>query len=254
MRGGDGTVREALRRGGRYRVMEDGLEFKEIQVERGSERRRFVLVRNRREAARDRRRRERILAELSAELERLNRGLPQRGKEHTKAVCALKAHPVYGRYVKELPTGELVIDRAKVRQEERLDGKYLVSTTDPSLTPEEVVLGYKQLMEVERAFRTLKHTLELRPLYHRLPERIRAHVLLCFLALLLVRVVESEVGESWEMIREELEEMRLVRLRTKEGVVELVSQPTVAQRKIFKATSIPLPKRVRKLELGSPSL
>jgi len=254
LRGGEVEVREALSRGGRYRVVRDGLEVKEIKVENGSELRRFVLVRNPKEAARDRKRRERILAELSAELERLNRGLPKRGKEHTRAVCALKSHPVYGKYVRELPTGELVIDRGVVRREERLDGKYLLSTTDPGLTAEEVALGYRQLLEVERAFRTLKHTLELRPLYHRLPERIRAHVLLCWLALLLVRVMERMAGESWGRMREELEELRLVTLRTVEGTVQVVTEPTAAQRKILASLSIPLPRRVKCLELDSRSV
>jgi hypothetical protein len=119
------------------------------------------------------------------EIDRLNDGRRRRGEKHTRAVCALKAHPSFGRFVKELKGGKLVIDRARVRAEERLDGKYLLTTTDPSLSAEDVALGYKQLAEVERAFRTLKTTLELRPLYHRLPERIRAHVLLCWLALLL---------------------------------------------------------------------
>jgi len=146
-----------------------------------------------------------------------------------------------------------VIDREVVRREERLDGKYLLSTTDPSLTAEEVALGYRQLLEVERAFRTLKHTLELRPLYHRLPERIRAHVLLCWLALLLVRVMERKAGESWGRMREELEELRLVTLRTVEGTVQLVTEPTAAQRKILASLSIPLPRRVRCLELDSRS-
>lgn len=88
-------------------------------------------------------------------------------------MCELKSHPVYGRCVQELPAGELVIDRAKVREEEKLDGKYLPSTTDPDLSAEEVALVYKQLCEMERGFRTLRHTLELRLLHRRLPERIR---------------------------------------------------------------------------------
>ena len=71
------------------------------------------------------------------------------------------------------------INRAKVRAEERLDGKYLLSSSDESLTAEEIALGYKQLLEVERAFRSLKQTLELRPMYHRKDERIRTHVTLC---------------------------------------------------------------------------
>ena len=72
----------------------------------------------------------------------------------------------------------LLIDRAKIKAEERLDGKYLLSTSDPDLSAEDVALGYKNLLEAERGFRDLKSTLELRPVFHRVERRIRAHVLL----------------------------------------------------------------------------
>ena len=78
-----------------------------------------------------------------------------------------------------------MIDRAKIAAEAKLDGKYLLSTSDPHLTAEDVALGYKNLLEAERGFRDLKSTLELRPVFHRLEPRIRAHVLICWLALLL---------------------------------------------------------------------
>jgi hypothetical protein len=71
----------------------------------------------------------------------------------------------------------LSIDRTKVAAEARLDGKYLLATSDPDLSAEDVALGYKNLMGAERAFRTMKSTLYLRPVYHRLDDRIRAHVL-----------------------------------------------------------------------------
>jgi len=61
---------------------------------------------------------------------------------------------------------------------------------------EDVVLGYKQLFEIERVNRDLKHTIDVRPVYHRKEERIKAHVLLCWLALLLIRVAENESQES----------------------------------------------------------
>ena len=83
--------------------------------------------------------------------------------------------------------GQPHIDKAKVKAEERLDGKYLIRTSDDTLSPVDVALGYKQLYQVENAFRTLKTTLELRPVYHRLEDRIRSHILLCWLALLLVQ-------------------------------------------------------------------
>ena len=73
------------------------------------------------------------------------------------------AHRTMGRYLKQLKGGEIRLDKGKVREEEHLDGKYIVSTSDDTLSPEDIALGYKQLMEVERAFRTLKTTLDLRP-------------------------------------------------------------------------------------------
>lgn len=175
----------------------------------------------------------------------------RRGPGHGKAVCALKSHPAYGRFVEELADGTLRLDRARLRAEERLDGKYLLSTTDPSLSAEEVALGYKQLAEVERAFRTLKHELDLRPLHHRLDQRIRAHVLLCWLALLLVRVIESETGASWARAREELEDLALVTLRGKDGVVEVTTGLTPAQHDLLKTLSIPPPRPVRRAAAGA---
>ena len=60
-----------------------------------------------------------------------------------------------------------------------------------------MALGYKQLLEVEDAFRTLKQTLELRPVYHRLSRRIKAHVVICWLALLLIRVAEVRAERAF---------------------------------------------------------
>ena len=80
------------------------------------------------------------------------------------------------------------IDAEAITADEKLDDKYLLRTSDPSLSPEDITLGYKQLAEVERGWRDLKHVLDLRPVYHRKEERIRAHVILCSLALLLVQV------------------------------------------------------------------
>ena len=162
--------------------MKDNLEVKEVVVEEGSLERRFVVVRNPQQAERDRQIRTAQLERLETEIDRLNkrRGRGKAGQQaHTKAVCALKAHRTMGRFVRELKSGALRVHRAAVRAEENLDGKYLLSTTDPSLSAEEIALGYKQLLEVERAFRTLKHDLELRPMNHRLPERIRAHMCCC---------------------------------------------------------------------------
>ena len=83
----------------------------------------------------------------------------------------------------------------------RGDGKYLLATSDPDLSAEDAALGYKNLLEAERGFRDMKSELLLRPVFHRLAHRIRGHVLLCWLALLLIRVAERRSAQSWRTIR-----------------------------------------------------
>jgi len=106
-----------------------------------------------------------------------------------------------------------------VRAEERLDGKYLLSTSDPDLSAEDVALGYKNLLEAERGFRDMKSTLDLRPVYHRIEPRIRAHVLLCWLALLLIRVAERRTGLTWRRIAIEMGRIHTVTLTGTAGTV-----------------------------------
>ncbi|HUY23826.1 MAG TPA: hypothetical protein VMV09_00795 [Candidatus Saccharimonadales bacterium] len=77
-------------------------------------------------------------------------------------------------------------------------------SSDPSLTAEEIALGYKQLLQVERGWRDMKTTLELRPAYHRKEERIRAHIVVRWLALLLIRVAENRTQDTWRNLRHEL--------------------------------------------------
>ena len=126
-----------------------------------------------------------------------------------------------------------MIDRAKVAAEERLDGKYLLSTSDPDLSAEDVALGYKNLLEAERGFRDLKSTLELRPVFHRLEPRIRAHVLLCWLALLLIRVAERRTGHTWRRIAVELGRLHAVTLARPAGTVVQTTPLTTAQRALL---------------------
>jgi hypothetical protein len=137
----------------------------------------------------------------------------------------------------------------KVRAEEALDGKYLLSTSDDSLSAEDVALGYKQLLEVERAFRTLKTTLDLRPLYHRKDERIEAHVFLCFLALLLVRVAERQTGQTWDQIRAVLERIHLGEFFSTDGRILQRTELTPDQIKLLKQLNIPSPAKIQKVEI-----
>ena len=106
----------------------------------------------------------------------------------------ISTKPGLNRFLRVTPGGLLRVDAAKITADAKLDGKYLLRTSDPHLSTEDIALGYKQLLEVERGWRDMKQVLDLRPVYHRLEDRIRAHVLLCWLALLLARIVETRAS------------------------------------------------------------
>jgi transposase len=265
LRDNTADVAQVLARQGRYQTVRDNLRVKEVRVGQSDAARRFVLCHNPERAERDRVQREQAVARLEAELERIatqrakaakqaktaanRRGAQQQADadDHRKAECALRDHPTLGRWLRQTPGGRLVIDRAKLKAEAKLDGKFLLSTSDPDLSAEDIALGYKNLLEAERAFRDLKTTLELRPVWHRLEHRIRAHVLLCWLALLLVRVAERQTAQTWRRINTELGRLHLVTLAGPAGRVEQTTTLTPTQRELFTATGIAPPPRVTSL-------
>ena len=149
--------------------------------------------------------------------------------------------------MRQTKTGRLLIDRARIKAEERLDGKYLLSTSDPDLSAEDVALGYKNLLEAEPGFRDLKSTLQLRPVFHRVERRIRAHVLLCWLALLLIRVAERQTTQTWRPIALELQRLHLVTLTGPTGTAQHTTALTASQREILAGMKIDLPPRVTAL-------
>lgn len=238
LRSGTPLAEAALSRAGRYQVVKDNLKVKEITVGDGERRKRYVLCVNPAEAERDRAQREASIARLKEELTALKQ---LKGSPHKKAACELRAHKSLGRYLKQKSDGTLVIDKAKIKAEERLDGKFLLSTSDDTLSAEDVALGYKQLAEVERGFKDLKHTLELRPIYHRKEERIRAHITLCFLALLCIRVAEMETKKTWRAIKAELNRIHLGEFAGPTGRILKRTEITPAQKEIFAALTIKEP-------------
>jgi len=74
-----------------------------------------------------------------------------------------------------------------------MDGKLLLVTNAADLSPREIVDRYKSLADIERGFRVLKSEIEIGPVYHRLPDRIRAHAAICFMALILYRVMRMRL-------------------------------------------------------------
>ena len=253
MRDGSPDARAALARPGRYQTVRDNLRVKDVRLGDGDNQKRFVVCHNPAEAERDKAERDAQIARLEAELARIEAGrrkakTDKAREAHTRAECALRDHPTLSRYLRQTGSGRLLIDRRKVAAEERLDGKYLLSSSDPDLSAEDIALGYKNLREAERSFRDLKTTLELRPVFHRLEHRIRAHVIVCWLALLLIRIAERRSGHSWRRIATELQRLHLVTLEGAAGAVQQTTQPSDAQRAILAALEIEPPPRITALE------
>ncbi len=196
LRTGSAEVQAALSRPGRYASVRDNMSVKEVKIPDAGDR--FVICYNPEAATRDQAIREDLVAHLAEKITGTD-SLDATKRTELRARIATK--PGLNRYLRVTDAGLLRIDRAAATAEQRLDGKYLLRSSDPTLSAEDIALGYKQLLEVERGWRDMKSVLDLRPVHHRLEDRIRAHVLLCWLALLLVRVAETSTGATWPTIR-----------------------------------------------------
>jgi transposase len=259
MRDGNPLVEAVLSRQGRYQQVRDNLRVKEVRLDVTDVR--FVVCHNPEQAERDAQQRDDALARIQAELARIaeqrtrDAARPRADKTrqrneaaHVRAECALRDHPTLGRWLTQQPTGRLRINTGKVKAEARLDGKYLIATSDPHISTEDAALGYKNLLEAERGFRDLKSTLLLRPVFHRLEHRIRAHVLICWLALLLTRVAERGSGLSWRNINRQLRRITQVTLAGPAGTVVQTTPLSPEQKAIYQALSAQPPARVTAFE------
>jgi hypothetical protein len=114
------------------------------------------------------------------------------------------------------------IDEKAKRLAEMMDGKLLLVTNAEGLTAQNVIQRYKSLADIERGFKVLKSEIEIGPVYHRLPERIRAHASICFMALILHRVMRSrlkaaDAGYTPERALEQLQRIQHHRVRLNGG-------------------------------------
>jgi hypothetical protein len=158
------VTREVLARPGRYQRVAENLEVKEVRV--GD--RRYVVCCNPIEAKQDAADREALLAKLRQTL----------AHDGPKAVVGNRG---YARFLR-IAKGSVTLNEGAVAREARLDGKFVL-TTSTDLPAAEVAKAYKSLWRVERAFRTLKSTLDVRPVFHQRDDSVIGHITGCFLAL-----------------------------------------------------------------------
>jgi hypothetical protein len=247
---GVGEAEAALARAGRYRTVAGNLRIKEVRTrhDQGVMADRFVVCHNPEQAGRDAAVRERLLAQLAEKIADSDELSTTKRAELRGALATM---PGLHRYLRVTPGGLLRVDAAAVRREAHLDGKWLLRCSDPSLSAEDIAAGYKQLLEVERGWRDMKTHLDLRPVHHRKEDRIRAHVLLCWLALLLIRVAENAIPtHTWRRIREQLQTLHVGEFAGNAGHAYQRTELTTAQRDILRALQVAEPPRFLQLTTG----
>ena len=192
----------ALVQGGRYHKVAENLLVKETKVAED----RYIVCLNPIRREHDRRVRRETLARLR---EAIRKG----------RVRALIGHSGYRRYLKL--SGSVGVDEERIREERRFDGKWVLRTNS-TLSAEQVAVAYKSLWQVERVFRRLKSGLLLRPIYHWTEERVRGHIVVCFLAFVLETMLRRYLlrkapGLSYRKALESLREIFAVEVSV-EGI------------------------------------
>ncbi|HYR62342.1 MAG TPA: transposase, partial [Actinomycetota bacterium] len=249
LRSASADAKKALSRPGRYHLVEGNLQVKEVHVGEGARSQRFVVCVSPEAKARD----EIVRGNLVAYLEKRIAGSDEwPGQRRDELAGELRATPGLARFLRRTKDHKLRIDKAATGKDAHFDGKWLIRTSDDTLTPTDLANGYKQLYQVERGWRDLKGALRLRPVFHHREDRIRSHIQLCWLALLLIRVIENGCGDTWRNVRNELDRMHLVTLGTKEGRIAKRPATTRGQREILTALNLREPAQILDYELPTP--
>ena len=202
--------RDVLSKRGRYTVIKDNLQVKEVIIGDGEMRKRYILCFNPKEAERQRTHRAEVLEILEKELARHSDK-----KAMAQWAIELLASQRYKRYLTITKSNKIRIDRGKVRQAKKYDGKWVLETNDDTISMQDAASGYKGLMVIERCFRSLKRTqIKMCPMFHWVPRRIETHVRICVLSLLIERVAEIACQQPWSQIRRQLQTLQVTEFLT----------------------------------------
>lgn len=203
------------------------LKVKEVRVAET----RYVICLNEKQRVKDKTDREMIVKSLAENL-----------KKGDKTLIGNRG---YRKYIKKAAGDAFEIDADKIKEEERYDGKWVL-TTDTNLTAKDLALKYKQLWMVEDIFRSMKSILETRPIYHKCDDTIRGHVFCSFLALILrKRLQDALEAKGWSLewadVVRDLEELMQIEIKLsgKEYILRTEVKGTAG--KVFQAVGVALP-------------
>jgi len=241
----------------------DGPVDQDVITETLWEERRLVIAHNAARAAEQTAARQSIIAELDALGEGLARKLDAQDAGENGRGRRSSDRGAYQRFHKALlekqmtrfiktdlgsPSFTYSVDEEALEQAERLDGKLLLVTSLSDMTPEEVVHRYRSLADIERGFRVLKSEIEIAPVYHRLPDRIRAHALVCFLALVLYRILRMRLRAAQSPVSpsrllKSLGRIQKHTVHVGANAYHGITRPEPEQLDLFRTLNIELPKQ-----------
>jgi transposase len=199
---------------------------------------RYIVCINPRQARKDKADRDTIVESLR-----------DRIKSGVKTMIGNKGYRKYLQVTK----GAIKIDDSKVIEEERYDGKWVL-TTNLDMPADKIALKYKELWMVEHVFRDVKSILETRPVYHKVDETIRGHVFCSFLSLVLRKELDMRMeamGENveWLHVKQDLKRLHEVVIEQSGRKIALRTEASGDCHKVFKAVGMALPPTIRKLEM-----
>jgi transposase len=232
---------QVLTRAGRYREVTPAgksstdpspLKVKEVWVGE----KRYIVCLNSKQAAKDAADREAILASLRDQLQ--------------KGPKALVGNKGYRKYLK-IQRGSVTIDLDKVKADARFDGKWVL-TTNTRFSAEKVALKYKELWQVEQAFRDIKTMFQTRPVYHKCDETIRGHVFCSFLALMLRKELyrRLETGGhhfEWSDVKQDLRALQETLIEDNGKRLAVRSQCLGTCGKVFQSVGVAIPPTIREI-------
>ena len=207
------------------------LRAKEVKIEG----RRYIVCRNLAEAARAAQTREAVLTTLRAKLRQGDK--------------SLVGNSAYRRYLKTPDEQHFSIDEARIAEDARYDGLYVLRT-NTKLHPLNVMLRYRDLLVVEQLFRSEKALLATRPIYHQTDAAIRGHVFCSFLALVLRKELEERLATArlkpqWRELLADLDRLQEIEVEQDGKHFILRTPVTGVAGKVFQAVGVALPPNIR---------
>ncbi|OPZ23595.1 MAG: Transposase DDE domain protein [Deltaproteobacteria bacterium ADurb.BinA179] len=232
---------DVLSRAGRYReVYPEGgspkepspLKVKEVTIEQ----RRYIVCLNERQARKDAADRRAILEALQEKI-----------RSNPKSLVGNKG---YRKYL-SINRDSVSIDRKKILEEERFDGKWVLKT-NTGLGAQQVALKYKELWQVEQVFREMKSILETRPIYHQRDETIRGHVFCSFLALVLRKELDRRLEKAghcfeWADIKQDLKSLQEIVIEDNGKRLAIRSECKGSCGRLFQSVGVAIPLTIREL-------